>query len=145
MRAYRDSMETDTGRLDAIEDRLTLIRDMQRKYRGSVDQILERAQAAEAEIERLSKSEEHLAELEQQEQTLLTMLGKLALQLSEQRANVAVALAKAIVGAMRDLAMPHVRFEVSMLRDEARDGVPLPGFETVRYAFDKMCIRDRLS
>lgn len=137
VRAYRDSMETDTGRLDAIEDRLTLIRDMQRKYRGSVDQILERAQAAEAEIERLSKSEEHLAELEQQEQTLLTTLGKLALQLSQQRANVALALAQAIVGAMRDLAMPHVRFEVSMLRDEASDGLPLPGTETLRYAFDK--------
>lgn len=136
VRAYRDSIDTDTGRLDEIEDRLTLIRDMQRKYRGTIDQILERAQAAEAEIERLSKSEEHLVDLEQQEQALLTSLGKLAAQLSQQRARVATSLSDAIVGAMRDLAMPHVRFKVSMLLEEDSNGVPLPGAEG-RYAFDK--------
>lgn len=59
VRAYRDAMEFDPARLDAIEDRLTLIRDMQRKYRGSIDQILERAASAEAEIERLTRSAEH--------------------------------------------------------------------------------------
>jgi DNA repair protein RecN (Recombination protein N) len=58
IRAYRDSMEFDPARLDAIEDRLTLIRDMQRKYRGSIEHILERAASAEGEIERLTRSAE---------------------------------------------------------------------------------------
>src|SRR5262249_31022984 len=64
VRAYRDGMEFDPARLDAIEDRLTLIRDMQRKYHGSIEQILERAASGEAEIERLTHSAEHLADLE---------------------------------------------------------------------------------
>ena len=70
VRAYRDGMEFDTGRLDAIEDRLTLIRDLQRKHRGTIDELIERAGAAEDEIERLMNSAEHMAELEASEQKL---------------------------------------------------------------------------
>lgn len=110
VRAYRDGMEFDAARLDAIEDRLTLVRDMQRKYHGSIDDILARAASAEAEIERLTHSAEHLAELEQQENRLLATIGNLAGELSRQRRAMGDELAAAVSGAMRDLAMPHVRF-----------------------------------
>jgi DNA repair protein RecN (Recombination protein N) len=134
VRGYRDTIDSDPGRLDAIEDRLTLIRDMQRKYRATVDQIIERAASAEAEIERLTHSAEHLADLDQQEQRLLAEAGRLAEQLSQQRRRVGDALAEAIVGAMRDLAMPYVRFQVSLERAADPEGLPAGG---QRWAFDK--------
>lgn len=134
VRGYRDTIDSDPGRLDAIEDRLTLIRDMQRKYRATVDQIVERAASAEAEIERLTHSAEHLADLEQQEQQLLTEAARLADQLSQQRRRVGDALALAIVGAMGDLAMPYVRFHVSLERSADPNGLPVAG---QRWAFDK--------
>ena len=124
VRAYRDAMEFDPARLDAIEDRLTLIRDMQRKYHGTVDQILERASSAEAEIERLTHSAEHLADLEAQEQRLLGQIGALAGDLSRQRRAAGELLAAGVAGAMRDLAMPHVRFVVNLDREEDLSGVP---------------------
>src|SRR5689334_16321911 len=104
VRHYRDTMDFDAALLDAIEDRLTLIREMQRKYHGSVEQIVERAASAEAEIERLTHSDEHMAELEAQELRLRSDLGALAGELSLRRREVGDRLTEAIEGAMRDLA-----------------------------------------
>jgi DNA repair protein RecN (Recombination protein N) len=134
VRAYRETIDTDPSRLDAIEDRLTLLRDIQRKYRATLDQILERASAAEAEIDRLTNSAEHLAELEDQEQRLLAAAGRLAEDLSRKRRVVGDSLATAIVEVMRELAMPHVRFQVRCERVADPDGLPIGG---TRYAFDK--------
>ncbi len=138
VRAYRDAMEFDPARLDAIEDRLTLIRDMQRKYRGSIDQILERAASAEAEIERLTRSAEHLADLEAEERRLLEEIGRLAAELSRRRRAAGDRLAQEVEQAARDLALPHVRFAVSMERTEDPAGVPVieDGVER-RWAFDR--------
>ncbi|MBK9711857.1 MAG: DNA repair protein RecN [Kouleothrix sp.] len=151
VRAYRDTMEFDPARLDAIEDRLTLIRDMQRKYHGSIEQILDRAASAEAEIERLTHSAEHLADLEEQETHLLAAIGDLAAELSRRRRAKGDQLAAAVEGAMRDLSMPHVRFVVRLEREDDPSGVPLnaerrtlnaeednsSALSIQRFAFDK--------
>jgi DNA repair protein RecN (Recombination protein N) len=147
VRDYRDGLDADPTRLDTIEDRLTLIRDIQRKYRGTIEQLLDRASAAEAEIERLTHSEEHLSELVHQEERLLREIGALAGELSRRRRTVGIALAEAIVGAMRDLAMPYVRFEVRITQEEDPRGVPDDGGKEDRakrrLAFDKTGI-DRI-
>jgi DNA repair protein RecN (Recombination protein N) len=151
VRAYRDAMEFDPARLDAIEDRLTLLRDIQRKYHGSIEQILDRAASAEAEIERLTHSAEHLADLEAQESRLLDEIGVLAADLSRQRRAMGDQLAAAVERAMRDLAMPNVRFSVALVREEDPQGVPVSderrrnndeetkalSYTVHRYSFDK--------
>src|SRR5436190_10054971 len=118
VRAYRDAMEFDAALFNAIEDRLTLLRDMQRKYHGSIEQILERAASAEAEIERLTHSAEHMADLEARESQLRAAVGVLAGELSRRRREVGDRLAAMVADAMRDLAMPHVRFYVALEREE---------------------------
>ncbi|GAB4126912.1 MAG: DNA repair protein RecN [Roseiflexaceae bacterium] len=140
VRGYRDTIESDPNRLDSIEDRLTLIRDMQRKYRATIDQILARAAAAESEIDRLTNSDEHMADLEAQEQRLRVAAGTIAAELSKRRREVGDTLAASIVGAMRDLAMPHVRFFVSLERLPDPQGLPIGGQS---YSFDKTGI-DRI-
>jgi DNA repair protein RecN (Recombination protein N) len=151
VRDYRDAMEFDPARLDTIEDRLTLIREMQRRYHGSIEQILERAASAEAEIERLTHSDEHMAGLQAQEGRLLADVGSLAGELSRQRRAVGDRLAAAVAGAMRDLAMPHVRFHVALERQEDPHGAPInderrtmsderlssSSFIVHRFSFDK--------
>ena len=143
VRAYRDAMEFDSSRLDAIEDRLTLIRDLQRKHRGSVDDLIERAASAETEIERLTNSAEHMAELEAQETKLRAEVGRLATELSRQRRVVGERLGKAVVESMRDLAMGSVRFQVAIEQIADQHGVPAPldhaasNGSSPYYAFDK--------
>ncbi|MFV9504171.1 MAG: DNA repair protein RecN [Oscillochloridaceae bacterium umkhey_bin13] len=134
LRSYRLGLEFEPGRIDAIEDRLTVLRDLQRKYGGDLASLLERAQRAETEIERLSNSAAQIADLERQEAALLAELGTQASQLSERRQTVGVALAAQIEGAMTDLAMPHVRFQVGLNHEFAADGVLVAGRH---LAFDR--------
>lgn len=142
VRGYRDAMEFDSGRLDALEDRLTLIRDMQRKHRGSLEELVERAGAAEDEIERLTHSAEHMADLEARESRLRDQIGQLAAALSRQRRAVGDRLAQAVVASMRDLAMGNVRFHVGIAHAADPHGVPVvvdthASGTSERYAFDK--------
>lgn len=114
IRDYSDKLDFEPDRLDTIEDRLTHIRSLQRKYSGDVAHILYRAEHAEAEIEHLSHSDEYRAELEAREAALLAELGTHAGELSQRRRAIGDELAHAIESAMDDLAMPHVRFEVQV-------------------------------
>ncbi len=127
VRAYRDAMEFDAARLDKLEDRLTLLRELQRKYRGTVDEILARAADADTEIERLTNTDEAMADLSSQEQQLLRRVGELAGTLSHQRRAVGERLSAAVQASVRDLAMPHVRFNVACTQTETADGAPVDG------------------
>ena len=125
LRAYRDACDFDPHRLEAIEDRLTTIRTMKRKYGGDIAQILQWAATAEEEIERLAQSGDHIADLSEQETTLLHDLGRQAGELSRQRRAAGDTLAQTIETAMHDLAMPHVQFSVSITQVENLAGVPV--------------------
>jgi DNA repair protein RecN (Recombination protein N) len=141
VRAYRDRLDFDPDRLDAIEDRLTVIRDIQRKYGDNVATLLERAARAEAEIERLSNSAEHMADLEGREQDLLAELATLAGELSARRRATGQSLARAIEGAMGDLAMPRVKFAVDISYSDDPQGVPLADGRRVaceRHGIDRV-------
>ncbi len=126
VRAYRDGLDFDPRRLDAIEERLSLLRSLQRKYASDIAGLVERAANAEAEIERLEHSAEHIADLEAQEKTLRTELGMVATDLSRRRHTTGLERARLIDGAMHDLAMPHVRFAVGQEQREDAQGVPVP-------------------
>ncbi|MEF3274485.1 MAG: DNA repair protein RecN [Chloroflexus sp.] len=127
LRRYRADLDVDPRRLDAIEDRLTTLRDLQRKYGVNVDTLIERAANAEAEIELLSNSAEQIARLETQVQVLLAELGRRASELSQRRRQVGEELSRQISAAMRDLAMPDVRFAVQIDHLEDPNGPLING------------------
>jgi DNA repair protein RecN (Recombination protein N) len=135
LRSYRLSLDFEVDRIDQIEDRLTILRDLQRKYGGDIAELIERAARAESEIERLTNSSEHIAALAQQEARQLGELARAALDLSARRRAVGDQLAELIEGAMGDLAMPNIRFSVRMERAADPNGVPVPG--EAAAAFDK--------
>jgi|HigsolmetaAR202D_1030399.scaffolds.fasta_scaffold00005_125 DNA repair protein RecN len=130
VRAYLNQLDFDPHRLDEIEDRLTLIRNLERKYHGSIADILERAERAEEEIDRLTHSAEHVAELEAQEEALLATIGRLSQELSHKRRVVGDELARSIEAAMGDLAMPHVKFHVQLAHKEDPRGVPVANLQS---------------
>jgi DNA repair protein RecN (Recombination protein N) len=123
VRTYRDRIEFDPGRIEAIEDRITELRAIQRKYRATVPELIERAEHAATELDKLEHSDEYVAALEQQELRMRGQLGTAAGVLSQQRSTAATKLASAVEASARDLAMPHVRFAVQQTQTNAFDGV----------------------
>ncbi len=126
VRGYRDSVDFDPQRIEHIEDRITVIRDIQRKYRISVSELIERAQQATNEIEQLENSDVSLAQLQHQVDILRNHVGVLAYELSQKRQDAAQRLAHAVELSAKDLAMPYVRFTVQQqqLPSTSTDGIP---------------------
>ncbi len=142
LRDYRDNLEFDSGRMEAIEERFLLLRTLQRKYGGTIEELLVSVEAARVELDRLLHSAEHLADLEAQEAKVLAQLGQLAGTLSQQRQTAGKELSRRIEQSMTDLAMPHVKFEVSLAHASDARGVTISGKSGAdghggRLAFDK--------
>lgn len=126
VRGYRDSVDFDPQRIEHIEDRITVIRDIQRKYRLSVAELIAQAQQATEEIEQLEHSDVSLAQLHHQVEFLRNHVSSLAQDLSQKRHDAAQRLAHAVQLSAKDLAMPHVRFVVQQqqVTSTALDGIP---------------------
>lgn len=126
VRDYRDELEFDPSRAEEIEERFLTLRTLQRKYGGTVAELIASVETAQTELERLSHSAEHMADLSDQEQRLLGELARLATQLSHRRREAAQELARRIEQSMGDLAMANVQFEVAMELTADAEGVMLP-------------------
>ncbi|MBN1642490.1 MAG: DNA repair protein RecN [Anaerolineae bacterium] len=143
LRDYQREIEFNPGRLNQIEERIALIRRLQRKYADSIPEILAFAQRAADELDRIEHSGERIAELRTQEEALLRQIGAAGAALSAARRTAAAQLAAAVVAELSELRMEGARFEVELDWQEAEngaivdtlpDGVPqAPG----RYAFDE--------
>lgn len=136
VRDYRDTLEFDPDRAEAIEERFTLLRTLQRKYGLMVDELIASVPQARTELDRLEHSAEHMADLETRESALLSELALRAADLSQRRRVVGVELARRIERSMSELAMPHVRFEVGCTLVPDPNGVALAD-DPKPVAFDR--------
>jgi DNA repair protein RecN (Recombination protein N) len=133
LRDYRDRVEFNPRRLEFVEDRLALIRSLQRKYGDTIDQVLAFAQRARRELEVIEHSEERIAELEVEEDRLLREIGRLGSELSRRRLEAGAGLAAGIESELEELSMARARFGVELTRRDAGDGAYVDG---QRVAFD---------
>jgi DNA repair protein RecN (Recombination protein N) len=133
LRAYRDRIEFNPKRLDAVEERLEVIKTLQRKYGATIEDVLAFAEKAKAERETLTHSGERLAELEKKEDVLLRRIGQLGAKLSQARREAGEKLAHAIEAELDDLRMERARFGVDVQQADDPEGAPLNGS---RVAFD---------
>lgn len=134
LRRYRDGVEFNPARLEAIEERLDLIQRLKRKYGSSIAEVLHFGEAAAAELDNIAHGEERLAMLRQREAALRTDLGRQAEALSAARQEAAERLAAAVEQELGDLNMAKTRFKVGFERRETPDGLPLGDGHS--YAFD---------
>lgn len=142
LRDYRDNLEFDPGRMAEIEERFLLLRTLQRKYGGTLEDLIQSLDTAHAELDLLQHSEQHMAELEAQEARLLTRLGTLAGELSRKRRATGTDLSRRIEQSMAELAMPHVKFDVGIGHEPDARGVVIEpdgkhNGHGARLAFDK--------
>lgn len=113
VRAYRDEIEFNPTRLEAVEERLDLIRALKRKYGDSIEEIVTYGQQLSQKLDDLTHSEERTADLEKEiEQAEDELLG-VARRLSEIRKAGAAKFSSAVEGELAELAMASTKFEVS--------------------------------
>ncbi|RLC90061.1 MAG: DNA repair protein RecN, partial [Chloroflexi bacterium] len=122
LRDYQEQVEYNPQRLQEVEDRLALIHRLERKYGPTVPDVLAYAEKAARELARLTHSEERIAELQAQEERLLTELSELVLELSLRRREAAKRLAAGIEEELGDLRMEGARFGVDFRWREDPEG-----------------------
>lgn len=125
LKDYREQVEFNPTRLDFVEERLGLIRSLERKYGGTIKTVLEAAQSARRELEAITHAEERIQVLERDEGELLIQLAEEGKNLSRARRQAAEALTEAIESELTDLNMAGARFHTELQRKEDPEGVPL--------------------
>ncbi len=107
-------IETDSERLQALEERMTLVQKLKRKHGATVDEILAVLERTQARLDDLQSRGERLAALDQEIAAARARLTKLAAKLTEARREASGRLAKAITKELRDLGFLKAGFGVDM-------------------------------
>ena len=124
LRSYAEDLEHDPERLSEIEDRLHLIRQLKRKYGGTIEEILEKAGQFERELHTLTHGREEQERLEAERAQLEREVAQAAERLSAKRRETGERFSKGLQRQLKDLEMTAVRFEVRLDREES-GGKPL--------------------
>jgi DNA repair protein RecN (Recombination protein N) len=133
IRSYSERLEHNPERLEEVESRLELIKNLKRKYGQTIADILSYLEKTEKELESISLSSERQAELEKMRAQLKAEMGQIASELSKARVTAAGKLVTEVKKELQDLNMSQVEFEVSITQEESEEGIPLPGGKT--YVF----------
>lgn len=144
LREYRDSIEFDPERLAEVEERLSAISRLKRKYGDSLADVIDHGQLAREELESMTGAGRRVDELEGRSAALSEELGNCASKLSAMRCEIAAELEKEVSRELRDLSMPHAVFKVDVGRKRdgheiVVDGTPVvigpDGFDNVEFLF----------
>jgi DNA repair protein RecN (Recombination protein N) len=130
LRSYHEQIEYNPRRLRSVEDRLALIRRLERKYGGTVPDVLAYAAKAAQELDAITHSEERIEELQALRERLLADLGEMAVELSARRREAARRLAVGIEEELGHLRMEGARFDVGFEWHEDSEGVPVSAAQT---------------
>jgi DNA repair protein RecN (Recombination protein N) len=122
--SYEADIEDNPQRLEDIEERLDLITKLKRKYGATIEEILEYATKAQAELDTIVNRDELIVKLQQQDGQFRREIGAIAQRLSERRQTTAERLATAMEEQLNDLNMRRARFRVEINQEPDPQGVP---------------------
>lgn len=143
LRLYQETIEINPKRLDQVEERLSLIHNLKRKYGNSIEAVSAYAETARQQLDAITHAGERILELESEEQKLLGELGKRGMELSNKRKAAAEKLCQAVETELSDLQMAGAKFQVSfeqrpdpngaILEDGQRAAFGPTGIEQVEF------------
>lgn len=122
LRAYRESIEFNPKRLEQVEERVELLRNLKRKYGDTLEAVQAHAENARRELEGITHADERRAQLEAREKDLLVEIGRQGGELSALRAEAADTLARGIETELSELRMEGAKFFVDRRWEESPDG-----------------------
>ncbi|MBX3021737.1 MAG: DNA repair protein RecN [Bdellovibrionales bacterium] len=114
LREYGRKLDADPEELNQMEERLSSLRKLQKKFGQSVEDILKAHREMVEEISTLEKYEETLRGLDEERKQLSRSLNKRARELHERRSGGAELLDKGVNDELLDLNMKGVVFSVAV-------------------------------
>lgn len=127
LRDYREALEFDPGRLEAVQSRLDTIAALRRKYADTVDGIVAHAAALRRQLDDLARSEEIAGKLETLIDAQRAELTSAAVALSGARRGLAAQLEAEVAGELAELGMPAAAFSVDISHRPDPAGLSVAG------------------
>ena len=107
-----DKSEADPVRLEYVENRLDLIRRLERKFGMDADEISHMTETLKDEYEELKGFDNHISEMSKEHKRLLAQYRSTAKQLTSSRKELARLFEARMTKELKDLGMDNTRFEV---------------------------------
>ncbi len=123
MANYQKTLSRDPGAMEDIQERLDQIIELQERYGGSFESVMEKLQEIDEEIAELALKQKRLEELTGILAEGKRKLLKLALGLSQKRKKNAAKLTGLIETELHGLALEKARFEIRFAPVEENDGL----------------------
>jgi DNA repair protein RecN (Recombination protein N) len=134
--ALADSVEHDLSAIAAMEERLSLIYSLERKYGESEAAVIAYGEKASAEAERLRELEASRETRQAESARLLVEVAAAGATLSRSRSAAAGRLAEAVEAALGGLGFRQTSFAVAVTRRNAGPAEPAVELDGGRHAFD---------
>jgi DNA repair protein RecN (Recombination protein N) len=123
LRRTGEAIADDPGRLDEVHQRRQLLRELRRKYGDTLADVIGHAEEVAARLDDLERYEARAAELEAERDLARAERAVAAAAIASRRRQQAPLLAAAVQSALRELAMPRVRVDVSAAGPDPADDV----------------------
>jgi DNA repair protein RecN (Recombination protein N) len=111
---YGDRLEADPVRLEEVEERLRLLKQLCRKYGSDLPDLIDRQQRLQAELLKLTSGGESIEALRLAVQSTMATLRSECAALTLLRQQTADRLQKQLVAELQPLGMAKVKFEVAL-------------------------------
>jgi DNA repair protein RecN (Recombination protein N) len=130
LRDYSDKLDLDESKLNFIENRMSLISRLKRKYGYTIDKIIEYKNSSQEELNILLEADAKLSMLQKEKDILYKDLNKCAEEISKTRKSAASMLEKQILKELDDLNMKNIKFKVDI---EKRNSFAADGIDQVEF------------
>ncbi|NLP00596.1 MAG: DNA repair protein RecN [Clostridiaceae bacterium] len=134
IRIIRDETEYDPNLHKNIEERISLIQGLKRKYGETIEDILNFLNDAKERLDEIERSEELIFKLRKEIETAEESLHKRCEVMNKLRKEAAKKLEDGILKELKDLEMPKTQFEVSILSCP-EEGFTENGTDKVEFLF----------
>ena len=124
LRDYYQSVNSDTARLNEVQERLYLFDKLKRKYGSTLEEVIQTYDKLSEELNTIEFSSKNVEEIQAKIDEILVKLNKLAQDISAKRKNYAQVLSSLIVDELEKLELAKSRFEIRITPKElSADGI----------------------
>ena len=133
LRDFRDSLDFSPEEYDRLEERISLLNKLERKYGRDTDSLIAYLDECREKLDRIEYADEKSEKLRRELEAQKKLCRKAGQVLREKRQTAAGELEGRIIRELRELNMPSVRFAVEFSPLEGEPGFDANGADQVRF------------